>query len=128
MALTLDFSSPNDYTSGFTALRKLQHLQDKILPLPSWLQSLLGTVSELSEAFRNESAYLDSQCRLTCAELESLRQELNGYLVSVESLKSRSQGILKLVGCTFYDLILSTTKNPKTNGFICLAFCDFKSE
>jgi len=100
LALTLDFSRPQDYNSGFAALAKLQHLQDKLLPLTSRFQSSMGTISGLEQFYAFlHSSLLDSglKFKTTSAELESLRFTLEGHLLSIESLKSRSQGILKLV-------------------------------
>ncbi|SRR6266536_917568 len=100
MALTLDFSRRQDYTEGFIALTKLQHLQDKILPLPSRLQASLGTISALenvNSCFHKRSYSQDVKFRSVAAELSLFKLGLEGHLISLESLKSRSQGILKLV-------------------------------
>jgi len=115
LALTLDFSRPEDYNSGFSALAKLQHLQDRLLPLTSRFQSSIGTISGLKQLYSSlHSSLLDSglKFKTTSAELESLRFTLEGHLLSIESLKSRSQGILKLVR---FRLRYSSKRNSGTD-------------
>ena len=100
MSLTLDFSRAADYNHGINALTKLQNLQDKIIALPSWLYTTSKLVSELSvinNHFCDKLYYPKMNAKSIETELAIVGHGLEGHLISVKTLKSRSQGILNLV-------------------------------
>lgn len=101
MALTLNFSSPRDYKDGFKALTRLQYLQDKIIPVPAWLQASLGIVSDLETLYAcldKRTDALVNQYMSLSTELDLFKQEIEGHLLSIDCLKARSRGTLNLVG------------------------------
>ena len=100
IALTLEFSKSSHYTDGYTLLRKLKHLEDKVLPLAARFRTTLATVLELNDTNKlfhaaghcERQEYLDM-----CNDLKSYETHLNGHLVNVNLLEKRVREILSLV-------------------------------
>lgn len=100
MALTLDFSRPEDYSDGFKTLSKLQYLQERILPLSARFKTSASTVAELQQLNRtfHESEYYEkSRFLMLGNSLNSYNAKYQGHLVSMDVLITRVQGILELV-------------------------------
>ncbi|KAH7403386.1 hypothetical protein BKA64DRAFT_448559 [Cadophora sp. MPI-SDFR-AT-0126] len=100
VALTLDFSRPGDYTEGFRTLTKLQYLQERILPLPARNETSIFTVRELQTVyalFRTLELHDDSSARIIQNSLSLFGAKYRGNLAGVEVLRSRVQGVIKLL-------------------------------
>lgn len=103
MTLTSRFLNPQEHETGFTSLKNLHHLQDKISPLAACMQATLGTVLGLGNfnTLFFKSGYHDNvRFRSISNELGQLKQELESHLIIIESLKDRSQGTFELVRST----------------------------
>jgi len=100
VALTLEFSQTSHYTEGYTQLRKLKHLEDKVLPLTARFQTTLATVQKLMEV--NEILHEKSWCeekvyREMRDELRAYETHSKGHLITVALLQRRVSEILNLV-------------------------------
>jgi hypothetical protein len=107
VALTLDFSRPEDYSDGFKTLSRLQYLQERILPLSARFKTSTSTVSELQELnklFCENEYYEKPRFVLLSNSLKSYNTKFHGHLVSIEALKSRVQGVLELVRLSSFYL------------------------
>jgi hypothetical protein len=99
----LDLSRLAEYEGALTALTKLQHLRNKILPLTAHLQASLGIISgleDVEELFGKETFGHESKSKSIASELRLFGQELQGYILSIQSLKSQSEDIFTLVSLT----------------------------
>jgi hypothetical protein len=100
MAMTLDFAQPSDLPLGLKTLSRLQHLQDKILPLTARFEASRVTINQLLEnnkMLHDKGHYDDAKFTHVSNELGSYARKVQGYFTSTDVLKSRAQGILKLV-------------------------------
>ena len=100
MSLTMSFAKAGDYDYGIGTLTKLQNIQDKIIALPSWLYTtneLVSGLTTINNHFSDQAYYPETNAKSIETELTLLRQGIEGNLISIETLKSRSQGILNLV-------------------------------
>jgi hypothetical protein len=116
MALTLNFSRREDYANGLTTLSKLQHLQDKIHPLFTRFKASISTIATLKEVnaiFYEKAYYSADKFTDLSNELSSYETKFQGYLTSVELLRSRSQDILNMV----YSMINPVEMTVSANSF-----------
>ncbi|KAF4634108.1 hypothetical protein G7Y89_g4004 [Cudoniella acicularis] len=100
VALTLEFSKASHYAQGYTQLRKLKHLEDKVLPLTARFQTTLSTIKKLAEA--NEYFYRKGWCeenvwREMRDELSMYESYCGGHLITVALLQRRVGEILNLL-------------------------------
>ena len=109
----MDLSSPaTELQNGFLILQKLQYLQDRVFPLTALLESSASTIGVL-QASENRYRKLDSDASNIAPEevdwsdvFRSYEIQLQAHLLSVEVLKNRIKGSLRLVSpdsLTLYD-------------------------
>jgi hypothetical protein len=100
VALTLEFSQNEHYASGYTQLRKLKHLEDKVLPLSARFRTTLATVTALKDANEmfNATGLCESKEYLEMSnELRYYETLLEGHLETVGLMERRVREILNLV-------------------------------
>lgn len=108
VALSLDFSNEEHYSTGFNTLQDLHDLQDKVLPLSSRLRSTLATIvclKEMNQLFREKGLLEVDQLDEMANEVRSYETRMHGHLASVELLEKRVQEILKLVSRPLSSII-----------------------
>ena len=100
IALTREFTKSSHYTEGYDQLRKLKHLEDKVLPLTARFRTILGTVlalRDVNELFRNAGFWQGKDYLDVSNELKCYETHINGHLETVTLMEKRVKEILNLV-------------------------------
>lgn len=100
MALILNFSRSQDYKDGFCALTALQHQQDRMIPVPAWLEATSNIVRAVEGLYNQpwiQQHMSEKRHNQIIARQSLLGQELAGYTLAIGSLISRSREMLSLV-------------------------------
>lgn len=100
LALTLDLSSTEGTKDGHTRALALQHLDDKLLSIPSRLTVALGivrSVEQFNQRLHSWSPCDDAASQNWSDGLAYHRAQVEGQLTSVSVLERKVQRILNLV-------------------------------
>ncbi|CZR51482.1 uncharacterized protein PAC_01358 [Phialocephala subalpina] len=112
IALTLEFSRPEDYTEAFKTLAKLQYLQERILPSHTRFNTTASIVSglqELNSSFHDQG-FLETAAFIALDNsFKSYISKYRGHVASIDLLKSRVQGVLNQL------TVALTLKNQATS-------------
>lgn len=100
IALTLKFSTSSHYSTGYTQLRKLKHLEDKVLPLSARFRvttQTLVTLKALTDGFQKAKRDTMEEYLEMSNSLNHHIIQMKGYLITTGLLEKRVGEILNLV-------------------------------